>query len=699
MEMTPMKRRSFLCGSVVAIDGGRSHASTALPRVRYGGDAAFAPFESLDSQGRPHGFQIDLLAELGPAAGLTFDISLKPWRTTEADFKRGDLDVVAMVDTGLRREWALFTRGHATPTLALYHRRDRPPPAGLNDVLGQRLAVADSDAMRDTLSNWLTGLPPPVVTAADATQALAAVQQGRADLALLPRAYADPVLAANMVQGVVAKGLNLGLQTYALAVAPGREALRSQLQQGLDRLDATGRLEALRVRWLSSHRDVAERDVLQRHLWQQEFWTWGVAGVSTAALALAGAGLWRRGQRVKLERQRRRGAEAALQRAEALLDHAFSRSPDPMLLVESGSQLVRDANPALLALLGVPAASVIGQPLSALVWEEDAATLLQRTLSLVGDGANETAPLQLRRADGSQRDCLVSTDLLMIGGRPHVFIILRDITDQLAQDAPLRSSYDAMAAQLAAAQRAQQAAREGQALAEDRLHEFTRVVAHDLKTPLNAVQGFAGLLLQTLQSGQLQEAQTYTKHIDRAAQRMNLMINALAGLARVSQQALDRCTVDMESLARDSAELLSASHPEWRCHLRIDALPPAQADRELAAQVWQNLLDNAMKYSARVAEPEVRVESFHDQRGTWYRVTDNGAGFDMAQAESLFMPFKRMHSEQQFKGTGVGLSLVRRIVDHHGGEIRLRSAPGMGTVAEFTLDADREQSVGSQGPT
>lgn len=687
-----------MSGSVVALDNGRSHAATGPPRVRYGGDAAFAPFESLNAQGRPQGFQIDLLAELGPAAGLIFDISLKPWQTTEADFKRGDLDVVAMVDTEPRREWALFTRGHATPALALYHRQDQPPPVGLHDLAGQRLAVTDSDAMRDTLGNWLAGLPPPVVTAADATQALAAVQHGQADVALLARAYADPVLAANLVQGVVANGMSLGLQTYALAVAPGREALRAQLQQGLDRLEATGRLEALRVRWLSSHRDVAERGVLQRHLWQQERWTWGVAGVSTVALAMLGAGLWRRGQRVALERQRRRGAEAALQGAEALLDLAFSRSPDPMLIVESGSQLVRDANPALLGLLGVPSARVIGQPLSALDWHQDVAALLQRTLSLVGEGANETALLQLRRADGSQRDCLVSTDLLMIDGREQVFIILRDITDQLAQDAPLRSSYEAMAAQLAAAQRAQQAATAGQALAEDRLHEFTRVVAHDLKTPLNAVQGFAGLLLLTLQSGRLQEARTYTRHIDRAAQRMNLMINALAGLARVSQRTLNRCTVDMESLARDSAALLSASHPEWRGHLHINALPPAQADRELAAHMWQNLLDNAMKYSARVAEPKVRVDSFQDLRGTWYRVADNGAGFDMAQAQGLFMPFKRMHSEHQFTGTGVGLSVVRRIVDHHGGEIRLRSAPDAGTVAEFTLDAVREQSMGSPGP-
>ena len=82
----------------------------------------------------------------------------------------------------------------------------------------------------------------------------------------------------------------------------------------------------------------------------------------------------------------------------------------------------------------------------------------------------------------------------------------------------------------------------------------------------------------------------------------------------------------------------------------------------------------------------IRVDSFDDERGRWYRVTDNGAGFDMRRARGLFQPFRRMHPSSQFEGSGVGLSLVQRIVQHHGGEVRLRSQEGVGTVAEFTLD-------------
>ena len=125
--------------------------------------------------------------------------------------------------------------------------------------------------------------------------------------------------------------------------------------------------------------------------------------------------------------------------------------------------------------------------------------------------------------------------------------------------------------------------------------------------------------------------------------------------------------VDMLHLAEDTWTLLAASQPQRAVVLRLTDLPQAQADPDLAAQVWQNLLDNAWKYSGNVADAKVSVDSYADGRGTWYRVADNGAGFDMAQAGGLFQPFQRMHTASQFPGTGVGLSLVRRIIDHHGG--------------------------------
>ncbi len=334
-----MTRRNGLGMSSALFASGVGLAATDAPRLRYGGDAAFAPFESLDAQGRPRGFQIDLLAELGAELGVAFDITLQPWAQTEADFRQGRLDLLAMVETTPRRDWARFTRGHATPALAIYHRANRAAAQGLPDLVGLRIAVLDSEAMRDTLATWLSAVPGPFLRVADAGQALAAVQQGQADVALLPRAYADPLLASPAANGLTASRINLTLQSYAFGVAPGQAALQTQLQQGLDRLETNGRLEALRVRWLGSHRGEvlgskhhvalynlrvrwlgshrgeAERALLEHDLVKERGWTWGVAGASGAALLLMGAGLWLRGRRIATERAGRAQAEGALRHA------------------------------------------------------------------------------------------------------------------------------------------------------------------------------------------------------------------------------------------------------------------------------------------------------------------------------------------------------------------------------------------------
>lgn len=679
------RRRVLAIGSLaLAVPAARGQATGT--RLRYGGDAHFAPFESLDAKGRPQGFQIELLAELGRVLDIDFEIELRPWQQTERAFREGRLDLVAMVDTDARRSWARFARGHATPALAVYRPVGKPETQGPHDLQGLRTAVLEGEAMRATLATWLAGLKGPFLRFSDAAQALAAVAHGQADVALLPRAYAEPLLAAGAAPGVTGSHLDLALQTYAMAVAPGQDALLTRLQAGLDRLEAEGKLETLRTRWLGSHRDVAARLRAERGQTVQQEWTWAVATASALGLGALAWGLWRRGQRLAVERKARRLAESALQQAEELLQHTFAQHADPMLLVEPGSLRVLDANAAMFGLLGIEPAGLIGRPLAELKQHVDTASLEDLVQCMRDDEPLRAAPLQLRRAGGAVRHCLVSADHLVLGGAAAVFCVVRDVTEQLAQDTALRAGYDAAVADLAQARTALQAAQQGQAKAEGELGAFTQAVSHDLKSPIFAIQGLAGLLRERLQAGQVQEAMGISEQIARSARRMGSMITALASLAQVSREPLRRLSLDMGAIVQETWTLLAASNPDRRAELRLSVLPTAQADPALAAQVWQNLLDNAAKYSARSERPLVAVDSYRDARGTWYRVADNGVGFDRAKAQGLFQPFQRMHSGNQYEGQGVGLSLVRRIVQHHGGEIRLRSAPGVGTVAELTLD-------------
>jgi ABC-type amino acid transport substrate-binding protein len=258
----------------------RAFGQAGQGRIRYGGDAAFAPFESLDVNGRPAGFQIDLLADLGRVLNIEFEVSLKPWQQTEQAFRDGNLDVISMVDTESRRDWALFARGHATPALAVYRPAAKLEAQGPHDLQGQRVAVLEGEAMRGTLSTWLAGLHGPFLRFPNAAQALAALHQGQADVALLPRAHAEPLLVAGQAPGIVGSHLNLALQTYALAVSPGQQALLARLQAGLDRLEANGQLEALRTRWLGSHREGADKRQAQPGWAGQPTWAWGDGAVS-----------------------------------------------------------------------------------------------------------------------------------------------------------------------------------------------------------------------------------------------------------------------------------------------------------------------------------------------------------------------------------------------------------------------------------
>ncbi|MES2887557.1 MAG: transporter substrate-binding domain-containing protein [Pseudomonadota bacterium] len=654
--------------------------------LRYGGDAAFAPFESLNARGQAEGFQIELMQAVGRELGMEVAFSLQAWPATVEAFKAGRVDVIAMVETTERRAYAHFLKGHAAPAFAVYLPVDRPAPRALQDLQGSRIAVLDHEPMRESLSKWLSGIQGPFITQPDALSALKAVELGLADMALLPRSYADPVMASGQVSGLISGLSNLRLQTYSLAVVRDNDALRQRLQGALDRLEANGSLPALRDRWLNDEPASAERLAMERDLKLQRHWIWRIAVGGSLLLLLAAYALRQRGRAVAAERARRTAAEESLRRSEELLDRTFQRNPEPMLVVDHASGLVQDANPAVATLLGLPEGEVVGQPLRALAHHIGMDNLKSMARAIDLDGLLDALPVTVTRADSQQRACLVSADKMRVGEITIVLCIVRDVTERMAQDPVFRQGYLALQAMneqsLIEAPDTQPPPDGG----EERVREFTRAVAHDLRAPLLAIQGFMGLMRERLEQGHTDEALEYSEQVDKATRRMNSMIDALCKLAQIDQEVLRRQDIDMRNLAEDTWALVRGGETDRNIKIKFDPLPHALGNPDLVAQVWQNLLHNAWKYTARVPVAHIRVDSFQEDRRTWYRVTDDGAGFDMAHARHLFQPFRRMHSTSQFEGSGIGLSMVQRIVRHHGGEVRVRSQRGVGTVAEFTLD-------------
>ena len=215
------------------------------------------------------------------------------------------------------------------------------------------------------------------------------------------------------------------------------------------------------------------------------------------------------------------------------------------------------------------------------------------------------------------------------------------------------------------------------------LEAFMYSISHDLRAPIRAVDSYAALLQESLALPSESDAAQLVARVRASAQRMADLLNDLLDLSRYSTKPLQQERVDMRAEV-DSviAELgADAELKAERARFEIGALPPCLGDRVLTRQIWFNLIANALKFSAQRAQPEIRI-GFADGA---YFVADNGAGFEMAFADKLFKLFSRLHHEEDFKGTGIGLAIVKRITERLGGHIGAEGAPEQGATFSFVL--------------
>jgi len=173
---------------------------------------------------------------------------------------------------------------------------------------------------------------------------------------------------------------------------------------------------------------------------------------------------------------------------------------------------------------------------------------------------------------------------------------------------------------------------------------------------------------------------------------MSQLIDALMRLSRVGRQVLSLQLVDMAALVREVADELRQAQPQRHVALKLGELPPATADAPLLRQLFINLLSNAFKFTRNVEQAVIEVGCDARDDGPVFLVRDNGPGFDMARAQNLFDAFQRLHRSNEFEGSGVGLSIVQRIVLRHGGRIWAQAAPGQGATFSFTLGAADSRS-------
>ncbi len=364
----------------------------------------------------------------------------------------------------------------------------------------------------------------------------------------------------------------------------------------------------------------------------------------------------------------RREAEQALAEQIRLNQAILENTPTGYLLVDAQGRIL-EANPAYGAMVDEAPQALVGRQLESLDASLDQhgfERLLQRLLQH-GSLRLET---RHRRRDGSWVDLDASLTLLRQGQAPMVAVFAQDISERKAQAQRLEREVAQRTAELQAAN--------------EELRAFSYTVSHDLRAPLRAIDGFSAALEEEYGHRLDAQGRDYLGRIRRGVRRMDALIGDLLTLSRISRSEVRRQRVDLSALAETVAQEVAEREPERTVHWDIAPGLVDAVDPSLMRVALENLFSNAFKFTRPVAAPQIRFGAEETDEGRIYFVADNGVGFDPAQADRLFQPFQRLHGDEPFEGTGIGLATVARIVARHGGRIWAESA-GRGATFYFTL--------------
>jgi two-component system sensor kinase len=217
------------------------------------------------------------------------------------------------------------------------------------------------------------------------------------------------------------------------------------------------------------------------------------------------------------------------------------------------------------------------------------------------------------------------------------------------------------------------------------LEAFAYTVSHDLRAPLRAVDGFSRIIYEDYRHLLPPDGQETLDLIIENSKQMGQLIDDLLRLSRLGRAEVIRTTIDMQELAKEVVGEQIRTAPHRSIEVKLDALPPAEANRSLMKQVLANLVSNAVKFTRACEHARIEIGSHQENGHPVYFVRDNGVGFDMQYANKLFGVFQRLQNPEDYEGTGVGLAIVQRIIRKHGGRVWAEAAPNQGAAFYFEL--------------
>ena len=269
-------------------------------------------------------------------------------------------------------------------------------------------------------------------------------------------------------------------------------------------------------------------------------------------------------------------------------------------------------------------------------------------------------------------DCVLTP--FISKNQTNLLLIMNDISGRLKKEEKIRELNKELQDQ---AERLEAANKE--------LEAFSYSVSHDLRAPLRAVDGFTGMLVDEYKDKFDDEGQRICSVIQENAKKMGQLIDDLLAFSRLSRADIKITRIDMKTLANSVYHELTDEEARDKIDFIVHDIPPIDGDPNMIRQVWVNLISNAIKFSSKKEKPMIEISNEYEDQKVTYTVKDNGAGFSMKYTNKLFGVFQRLHSSKEFEGTGVGLAIVQRVINKHGGKVWAESEIDKGAAFFFSL--------------
>ncbi len=362
-----------------------------------------------------------------------------------------------------------------------------------------------------------------------------------------------------------------------------------------------------------------------------------------------------------------------LKESEEKFNKAFQASPAGIILTRLSDQKFVDANEAICSMLGYTYDEIIGRTsidlglIAEPALRQDILGQMQRT------GSAKNIEMVILNKTKEEINTIQSMSTVSLYGKTHIINIIYDITEKKTAEKRILQLNKELGQNVEQLKNLNK-----------ELEAFTYSVSHDLRAPLRAIDGYADMLGEDYKAVLDEEGKRLLSVVQFNAKRMGSLIDDLLSFSRLGRKDVQKTQVDMKQLTEGALREVS-KFVRHNARITIGKLHPAPADYALMTQVMVNLISNGIKYTSRTTGPRIDITSKQKDGEIIYAVTDNGVGFNMEYAHKLFGVFQRLHRQEEFEGTGVGLAIVQRIIHKHGGKVWAEGKPNAGAKFYFSL--------------